>query len=524
MEWSVAKIGSEMFDALHAYGLGIVLAYAGKAPVELRDKGPVYRLYSSAGTLPHASALADILALPTPGQLQTFQQNQRKAHGPLANLDGLLASLFTVPGVRLVSISDLLDKQKQRPSVVQRGLAKVSTAISGWQKYIKRKSRHSPGWLSHALQDYDPIRPTVPFTHRKRTNDISVLMTIDPSFSFSTSRSVSDGLITDKTNIAVHGTQYATLFARIGAARFLRAQRVAKNWVNFYIPLVGSMALNARTAMPVLYSTPYPPGQAAVYQWLTCSQMACSSNIDLRGLAYQTLQTQGPSQSISISRGYLDNLWLMAIEEQLGPKLANYWKFLLSNRREQLSFEIDNLADFLANRCPVAWTNHLRDISVCLHNNPKGNVRPYSLKEIREVMVSMNASKNVSLSVMLKPDGGTLRFGHALRLLGQVNNGALREIIDSLDTAQTTNQLIRILALAAQECAVAGAKSQFIIVPNDDDLKHLLDDLEQHGAQTVAGLLIILSALRYPRSNLETNTPEHPSAQSIPESKGGKTQ
>ena len=111
----------------------------------------------------------------------------------------------------------------------------------------------------------------------------------------------------------------------------------------------------------------------------------------------------------------------------------------------------------------------------------------------------MKAATEIPLSTVLEREQGTLRFGHALRLLGKYNNGPLRDIIDSLDSVQTCDQLMHVLAQAVQECAVAGAKTPFIVIPDDEDLKHLLDDIDRYGARTVAELLIILSALRYPR-------------------------
>jgi hypothetical protein len=115
------------------------------------------------------------------------------------------------------------------------------------------------------------------------------------------------------------------------------------------------------------------------------------------------------------------------------------------------------------------------------------------------------------LSSVLEQERGTLRFGHALRLLGQQNPAPLRDIIDALDSACTSDQLVRILAQAAQECAVASAKTEFIVIPSDNDLRQLLDDVDQYGARTIAGLLIILSALRYPRRsglNIDGEPPE----------------
>ena len=48
-----------------------------------------------------------------------------------------------------------------------------------------------------------------------------------------------------------------------------------------------------------------------------------------------------------------------------------------------------------------------------------------------------------------------------------------------------------------QTCEVVDANSPFIIVPTDEDLKLLLDDVERYGASMVAALLRLLSTLRY---------------------------
>jgi hypothetical protein len=45
---------------------------------------------------------------------------------------------------------------------------------------------------------------------------------------------MSDGLITDKTNVSLSSTPFAPILAIIGTARFLRAHRVANDLVAFY--------------------------------------------------------------------------------------------------------------------------------------------------------------------------------------------------------------------------------------------------------------------------------------------------
>jgi hypothetical protein len=72
-----------------------------------------------------------------------------------------------------------------------------------------------------------------------------------------------------------------------------------------------------------------------------------------------------------------------------------------------------------------------------------------------------------------------------------------------------------------QECVVAMAKSPFIIIPTDEDLKYLLDDVDQHGARPIAGLLIILSTLRYAQRRLpnKSSATAQPSMSASPKSR-----
>jgi hypothetical protein len=55
----------------------------------------------------------------------------------------------------------------------------------------------------------------------------------------------------------------------------------------------------------------------------------------------------------------------------------------------------------------------------------------------------------------------------------------LRDLVEDLDTVTTLDQLLHALALTAQHCQVATAKTKFMVVPTDDDLAALLTDVEQ---------------------------------------------
>lgn len=107
-------------------------------------------------------------------------------------------------------------------------------------------------------------------------------------------------------------------------------------------------------------------------------------------------------------------------------------------------------------------------------------------------------SSNTSMSVIVARENGTIRFGHALRQLGRQNLAEWRDILDELESTRSQTHLLRTLAKANQACLLAKAKNSFMVVPNDDDISILLDDIATFGPQEIAALLIILSTLYYP--------------------------
>jgi len=115
------------------------------------------------------------------------------------------------------------------------------------------------------------------------------------------------------------------------------------------------------------------------------------------------------------------------------------------------------------------------------------------------------ARENLPLRIVLAQEQGTKRFGHALRQLGRYNPSALRECAEDLDAVSDSDQLLRVLAQMVQTCIVLKAKSEFIIVPTDDDLDVLLADVEQFGARRIVSVLLILAVLRYPKEEKATH-------------------
>ncbi len=508
MEWHVMKTGADLFDLLHTYGLGIVLAHACGQPIEVRETGPWYALTGDVSTPPSGPlALLDtILALPTPQEIEAAHLPTVTL--PIATLDGLLTVLFTTPGgVRVLSVADLLWKSRRDPSVVVRALEKVRVAIQRWKaSAVLEPSRGTETWVEQVLQDYDVTAPVCPIPADARPGqELSLLMMLDPSFSYSTHRPRSDGLVSVKTQVAIRGTRFAVLLAIIGAAHFLRAQRISGDLVNCYVPKAEVMKLKPDTNAPLLGSRNTESFQATLLQWLACARTAVQFDATLTGVVYQTIRTQGAQQSIPADRGCLDLTWFTALPVPLREALSSFWHMLLLLPPEQRPCEIDTLIDALTNRSQGQWTIHLLEVARCVHADPE-RMRSYTLEEVKEVTLLMQTAIPSLLKKALEQKAGTLRFGQAMRLLGESNAGVLRELIEELEAVTTLNQLLHALALIAQHCQIAAAKTKFMVVPSEDDLSALLLDVEQASPQTIARFLVVLSALRYPRVSEEEYT------------------
>jgi hypothetical protein len=493
-QWRVVKTGSKMFDTLHAYGLGVLIANATVAPVELCDTGMSYLLESAEPFVQFSSnnLLDEVLKLPEKEDISNDQDDLL-----LGNMDGLLAALFTVPGPRIVSVSDATSNHRDAQRSVSRGLRKVNKAKTRWIKHANVGEETPSDWFSQLLAEYDAEQPVFPVPAKQSSKDISVLMTLEPEFSLASRNALSDALFTDKFNIAFRKPQYATLMAFIGAARFLRAQRVLGRLVNFYIPVAERIIIVADISMPRLRSVAIPADHALAMQWLNIWRY---DPVAWQALAYQTMQTNGPQQSTSRWRGVLGYRWLRSLADKVDSSdLIDFWERTLAVPRKNVHFETDKLADSLLYPSAENWFGHLKEQASCIvHENIRAS-HLYYLSEVQEILKLMNHQDSRSLGSILEQSEGTQRFGHALRLLRKYKPHTVREIIDELEIVADQGQLIRVLAQVAQECAVAKTEYEIIIVPCDDDLQYLLDDTSHFGAKDIAGLLIILSALRYPK-------------------------
>lgn len=509
MQWCVAKTGFEMFDALHAYGLGILLATAYHQPVELSEAALAYRLSNQAQTIPTPTItlLDNALELPEIADLDILRDDwplrSRSCYLlSIAVLDGLLTALFTVPGARTLSVSDLVSGQNYSVETATRSLDKAASAIAKWKAFVERETQHSTDWLSFILQDYTCPRPASPLpAEATRKQDIRLSLMIDPSFSYSLRRPTSDGELTHKSNLTVHGTRFAPVLTYLGASRFLRAQRVAGSLVNVYVPLASNLILTRKIAFPPLTHLNCSAGEAAIRQWLTLSSRQQRFSANWRGIAYQMLQTQKQQQSITLGRGFLDCTWLLHLPAGIRQKIVNGWLAELGQRGRADLDARAYLTDVLLYHRIDNWIAHLRHRMYAAINSESGSIRLYDIDEVRRLSAMMDASKNHPLRTIVERQEGTLRFGHALRQLGRFNAGILRDVIERLEAAQTPEQLNLALHLALQECELAKAKYPFITIPDNTDFAFLLDDIERHGVRLIASMLMLLSVLRYPRTD-----------------------
>jgi hypothetical protein len=505
MQWRVVKLGIEQFDILHAYGLAILLATACGVPVTLQDTAYCYTLSCPEVELPrvHATPLLEsALPLPDEEELRQCDPRAQQQKLPVTVLDGLLAALFTTPGLRALSVSDLLGKQRLDAEALAKGLHKVAKTISRWKAFARRTARRQgTDWLNNVLRDYNPERPAFPIlVEGKYEGDINVLMTIDPSFCFSLRSTQSLGRMTEKTQVAVRGTRYAGLLAFIGASRFLRAQRLCGSVVNYYVPTARTLSINAESSLPLLFPADEKPDQAALGRWLALSQQGLRPEAVWRGLAYQTLLTQGQQQSLSVESGILECGWLLALQGCHGGDVLAFWQTQL-HATKGTHDEQESLLNCLMRRSAGAWFAHLQLITQSIHTNTAYTGRCYSLEEVRKITEAMNDTAHMPLKQVLEREKGTLRFGRALRQVGRYNPSRLRDLLDELQDARTDAQLLPVLHHIVFASEVEKAKKRRIIVPDEDDCAALLEDMDRYGVPVLVGLLMVLSALHYPHSD-----------------------
>jgi hypothetical protein len=525
MEWSIAKLGSAMFDALHAYGLAFVLATASGEKVTVRDEGILYGVTSPIQTAPAASVelLDQMLPLPDEHTLLAFEPGMQESCA-VRTLDGLLAALLTTPGgKRAASVCHLLHAQRFDSQAVQRGLSKVTGSIQRWKRYLQRQRASGPGWVADMLRDYERFspRPPVPAQGQPK-KDLHVLLTLDPSLGYSPRRPINDGFLTCKSNVAIRGTRYAALLAFLGAARFLRAHYLYRDVINFTIPFTLALDIDADTALPILFPLDCSPEIALVRRWLNLASTTTQPGTVWSGLGFQMLQLQGQQQVICVGGGVLDSVWLNSVEKQVGRAVLVRWRQWLKGdvgnarkKEERTPDEKAHLAQCLMYRYLDGWYCHLQEVAQRIVDQARRTVRspripesrqvyPYSVEEVRRITSMMDDQPSHPLRTILERKAGTYRFGQALRQLGQVYPALLQDLIEALEALNTLEQFLPVVHRVLHECELAKVKlrsdvrARYIIIPSDDDFAQLLDDLQRFGVHLIVGMLLVLSSLRYP--------------------------
>jgi hypothetical protein len=503
MEWCVMRTGIKQFDMLHAYGLAVLLATACETVVKIREAAYSYILSCSACMLPQIDSdvlLERVFPLPDEEEVRLCDPHAPEQMLAITVFDGLLAALFTTPGSRALSVSDLLHKQSLDHTALQKGLRKAARKVGKWQDVTRRVTKEKKEhWLDDLLSDYHQAHPVCPIlVEGSGERHINVLMTIDPSLSYSLRSPYSDGRIMERTQVTVQGTRYAGLLTYLGASRFLRGHRLSGDLANYYLPVARSCSIHAHTTLPLLLPTHQKPEQAALRQWLLLAQQTLQSETAWSSLAYQTLLTQGLQQSLSLEHGELEYAWLFSLQKRLGNGVLRFWQSQLS-AKEGMQEEQEALLDCLKWRNPRAWRTHLLIKARNLIAHPDSGGRRYSLEEVRSITEIMKNSAQEPLKIVLEREEGTRRFGRALRQIGRSDPSRLRDLVEDLETARTRTQLLPVLQRIVLASELEKAKDKRIVVPTEKDLAVLLEDMDQFGIPEIVGLLLVLSALRYPR-------------------------
>lgn len=507
MKYTVYPTGANMFDACHTYGLAVLLAHVTQAAVEIKQEATHYAVtpqdIKDTPTLTN-DHINDVLTIPDPTTLADPALPLNNPSISVANLDGLLAASFTRPGARICSVWDARNRQKHSDEqACTQACQKVGTVVSNLLSYAQRYEHRIDGGLSTLLAQYAGDREHVPILTVKGQADLTLPMTIDPAAGYSTRQPLSNGHVAENVNLTIQNLRLAILCAFIGATRFLRAQRCDNQLVLFVLPKPQHMIIRATTCLPVLTGAPLPVGHQLTIRYLELATSHMLDTTTWQALTYSTLQTQGAQQSIPYEAGDLDYDWLTGLLNHTGTSTTNFWIKTLQQPYDVRPYDAEYLIDSILHRSGSAWLQHLRQFAEILAYQIDCRSRPYTASEIQEITDMLPTEHNLPLRTVLSREQGTMRFGHALRQLGQYNPSALRDVVDDLETATDLDQLLRVLAVMVQLCVVLKAKSPFIIIPTDGDLAILLADAEQFGPRRIASVLLILAVLHYPRDENE---------------------
>lgn len=477
------------FDLLHAFGLAVALSESFNDAVRLCDRGAAFVL-EMEGKLDNRTptcAIEDILVIPNADGIKNAGELAR------GNLDGLLAATFTMPGPRVLSTADLIMKAAQQPEVIVPSIKKVASQISRICRFAYRQSGPANHWTSSILVEYREDCASIPRFREANDNSLTLTMPLDPAFGYSSRRPFSDAMICQKTSLSMLSPRLGAAFAYIGAARCLRAQRVKGSAVLLYVPEFTDIVVEPHTCRDRLPANEVPTRHAMYGHWLSTWR---TNHGSASGIMIQAMQTQGAKQSISTFRTRLSYAPLTYLAQCDCSSVVDYWRRVLSDEVEGAA-EIDLLVDLLSTFEDAAIRAYLTDMA----RRSFGKSEPLYVHQIEEVqaMIECKPTNRSAMAQILRRTKGTLRFGQAIRLLAEHDRSAAREIIEDLDTVQSQDKLLRVLARSVQQCVLAKAKNNFILIPDEDDVGILLEDVAEYGVSNISGLLIILAAIWYPK-------------------------
>lgn len=321
-EYKVITTGMELFDSAHALGFGCTLAELAGGTVGLMRSGLCYD-FSVLKLGPRAPARTrpdQILELPSGADLD---HKPGLAH---ANLDGLLTACFTAPGVRAVSLQDAREQSAGRPDVMPRAIAKAKSLVERLGRYAYRCSGATEHWCLPLFREYEEGISKIPLPSPRTSNSISITMPLEPALGYAARRTRDDGFISNAYNVGIEQARYAGVLAYIGAARFLRGQRVGATAVLLVLPVFDSLIIQPGDALQGLMSSVHGWRSALLIQWLALWK---AYGHGLAGVSYQVLQTQAAKQSISIKRGYLSYSYLAPFSDDISQQLCTRWSRLL---------------------------------------------------------------------------------------------------------------------------------------------------------------------------------------------------
>jgi hypothetical protein len=177
-----------------------------------------------------------------------------------------------------------------------------------------------------------------------------------------------------------------------------------------------------------------------------------------------------------------------------------FWHDLLAPGEAALD-EQEPLLDCLKRRDAGSWVTHLRVYFQRLQGRTESEGRRYHLEEVRRITEVMHDAERIPLRRVLEREQGTRCFGRALRQIGRSKPSRLLDLLEDLEEARTIAQLLPVLHRIVAASEIEKAQVRWNIVPTENDMTALLDDIEQFGIPVLVGLLPVLSSLRYPRSD-----------------------